>query len=165
MNDWAIPEKQNREGGFCGQTFFYNSPGIFHFFALHLKIPDKGKVDAKRSTTENSTKLCQLHPSEIPRPKTRPPGNSTLFFLLHPSWKLHLVFNLPNSTCYFFDIPGNSISSPHLPVHPPCCFFFSGIAHCQCGSKDETVHGRQEAKPLVILTLLLINGFSDGSLS
>ena len=114
--------KQGR--GVLRTNFFYNSPGIFHFFALHLKIPDKGKVDAKRSTTENSTKLCQLHPSEIPRPKTRPPGNSTLFFLLHPSWKLHLVFNLPNSTCYFFDIPGNSISSPHLPVPPPCCFFF-----------------------------------------
>ena len=29
---------------------------------------------------------------EIPRPKTKTPGNSILFFLGHP-WKFHYVFN------------------------------------------------------------------------
>ena len=33
-----------------------------------------------------------LDPLEIPRPKTKTPGDSTLFFLGH-LWKFHFVFN------------------------------------------------------------------------
>ena len=54
---------------------------------------------------------------EVPRPRTKTPGSSTLFFFGHP-WKFHFIL-LPlqltagNSTCYFFDTPRNrnSISS------------------------------------------------------
>ena len=46
----------------------------------------------------------------------------TIFFLQHP-WKFHFVFKLTpgNSTCYFFESPGNSLSS--TPPPPPCLVF------------------------------------------
>ena len=56
------------------------------------------------STPGYSTHLCYLDPLEIPRPKAKTHGNSTLFFLVTST----------NSTRYFFDTPGNSISSTPL---------------------------------------------------
>ena len=44
------------------------------------------------------------------------------FFLVTPG----------NSTCYFFDTPGNSISSYPYPYSPPVCFF-SGTTQCKEG--------------------------------
>ena len=47
----------------------------------------------------------------------------TIFFLQHP-WEFHFVFKLTpgNSTCYFFQSPGNSLSS--TPPPPPPCLVF-----------------------------------------
>ena len=50
-------QKISNTGGKGGEGFedilFWNLPGIFHLFTLHLEIPDK-----KSSTPEYSTKLC-----------------------------------------------------------------------------------------------------------
>ena len=64
---------------------FENPPGIFHFFTLPMEIPDKTKLNP---VILHKVVLDHL---EIPRPKTKSPGNST-FFIGHP-WKLHFVFN------------------------------------------------------------------------
>ena len=81
--EWAIPEKSQTERGGGG---FENPPGIFHFFTLPQEIPDKKKLNPW------IFHKIVLDPLEIPRPKTKTPGNSTLFFLGHP-WKFHFVFN------------------------------------------------------------------------
>ena len=83
--EWAIPEKSKQEG--LRIYFFENLPGIY--FLLY-----PWKFQAKHSSTPGipqNSGLC-LEPLEISRPKTKTPGNSTLFFLGHP-WKFHFVFN------------------------------------------------------------------------
>ena len=99
-------QKKSRKGGVGLRIYFCeNSPGIFHFFTLPLEIPDKTKLNPL-----NIPQNCiRIDPLEIPRPKTKTHGNSTLFFLGHP-WKFHR-----NST------PGNSISSTR------CLDFFWNI--------------------------------------
>ena len=82
---WAIPEKIQTRGE-LRIYFFENYPGIFHFFTLPLEIPDKTKLSPW------IFHKIVLEPLEIPRPKTKTPGNSTLFFLGHP-WKFHFIFN------------------------------------------------------------------------
>ena len=74
--------------------FFENPHGIFHFFTLPLKIPDK-------KLNPWIFHEIVLDPLEIPRPKTRTLGNYTSFFLvtlgnsalflIHP-WKFHMLF-------------------------------------------------------------------------
>ena len=99
--------KQVRGRGVGLKIFFCeNSPGIFHFFTLPLEIPDKTKLNPWMFHK------IVLDPLEISRPKTKIHGNSTLFFLGHPS-KLHFVFN----SKYY------STSSK-----PPLFGFFSGKA-------------------------------------
>ena len=66
--------------------FYENPPGIFHFFTLAMEIPDKTKLNP------SILHKLVLNHLEIPRPKTKSPGNSTLFFINHP-WKFHFVFN------------------------------------------------------------------------
>ena len=57
-----------------------------------------------------------------PRPKTKTPA-SYAWFLLDLPWIFGSFLLTPrNSTCYFFNTPGNSKSSS------PLFFFFSGIA-------------------------------------
>ena len=73
-------------------------------------------------------------PLETPQNSVSPPwkfqGQKTWSLeILHDffdqPWKFQFVFLTPgNSTCYFFDTPGNSISS----TLPPPVWFFSGIA-------------------------------------
>ena len=108
---WAIPEKK-QTGGL--RTYFYKKPpGTFRFFTLLLEIPDK------------KAPPMVLDPLEIPRPKTKTPGNSMLFFFGSPlEIPLHFHLTPGNSTCYFFDslIP---LEIPYL--HPPPLFdFFLG---------------------------------------
>ena len=85
--EWAIPEKiQTRWGGGGLRIYFFEkNPGIFHFFTLPLEIPDKTKL------TPWIFHKIVLDLLEIPRPKTKTLGNSTLFFLGH-SWKFHMLF-------------------------------------------------------------------------
>ena len=77
--------------------FFENPPGIFHFFTLPLEILDKTKLNPW------IFHKIVLDPLEIPRPKTKTPGNSThiiyflvtlgnstLFLINH--WKFHMLF-------------------------------------------------------------------------
>ena len=66
--------------------FYENPPGIFHFFTLPMEIPDKTKLNP------SILHKLVLNHLEIPRPKTKSSGNSTLFFINHP-WKFHFVFN------------------------------------------------------------------------
>ena len=92
---WAIPEKK-QTGGL--RTYFYKKPpGTFHFFTLLLEIPDK------------KAPPMVLDPLEIPRPKTKTPGNSMLFFFWSPL-EIPLHFQLTS---------GNSTSE-----HPPPLFGF-----------------------------------------
>ena len=81
---WLFQKNPNRGG--LRIYFFEKVPGIFHVLTLPLEIPDKAKLN-----TRIFHKIV-LDPLEIPRPKTRTPEKSTLFFLGHP-WKLHFVFN------------------------------------------------------------------------
>ena len=67
--------------------FYENPPGIFHFFTLPMEIPDKTKLYPWKFLK------IVLDLLEIPRQKTKTPGNFT---------------------CYLFDNPGNSISSTPL---------------------------------------------------
>ena len=79
---WAIPEK-SKQGG-LRVYYFEKTPGIFHFFTLPLEIPDKTKLNP---WIFHKIVLAIL---EISRPKTKTPGNSTLFFLGHP-WKFYFI--------------------------------------------------------------------------
>ena len=96
-------------GGGCltRQIRFWTPPPlrIFHFLLYRWEFPRQSKAQPL-----DIPQNC-VSPWKFPRPKTKSTRNSTLFFLGHP---------LGNSTCYFFDTPGNSISSLTL----PSCFFF-----------------------------------------
>ena len=73
-------------------------------------------------TTGNSAKFCFL-PWKFQGQKTW--SLEILHDFFDQPWKFQFVFLTPgNSTCYFFDTPGNSISS----TLPPPVWFFSGIA-------------------------------------
>ena len=77
----------NRWGrGGVEDILFSTPPGILHFFTLPLEIPNKTKLNP---WIFHKIVLDSL---AIPTPKTKTPGNSTLFFLGHP-WKFHFVFN------------------------------------------------------------------------
>ena len=77
----------SKQGGW-GYTFLKRTPGIFHFFTLPLEIPDKTKVNPGIFLKIVQDSL------EIPRAKTKNPGNSTLFCLGH-TLKFLFVFNEP----------------------------------------------------------------------
>ena len=68
-----------------------------------------------------------LHHLDILRPKTKTPGNSTWYFswspLEIPSW---FKLTPEKSTCYFFNTPGNSISSNLRKI-----FSFSGSSYAE----------------------------------
>ena len=86
MRALGYSRKKKKQGGL--RTYFFENPpaGIFHFFTLPLEIPHKTKLHPWK------IHKIVLDPLEIPRPKIKTPGNSTLFFLGHP-WKFHFVFN------------------------------------------------------------------------
>ena len=78
---WAIPEKTQigGEGGGGGDDKNSgNPPEICHFFTLPLEILDKTELNP---WIFHKILLDLL---EIPRLKTKTPGNSTLFFLDQP---------------------------------------------------------------------------------
>ena len=115
MKAIGLFQKKNQTGGV--EDILEPPLRIFHFFTLPLEILDKTK----------------LHPLEIQQICVRSHGNSKT--KNQDPWKFHIIFSwspleIPfcvllapgNSTCYFFDTPGNPISLT-LPV------FFSGIAH------------------------------------
>ena len=85
-------------------TYFFEKPaGIFRLFTLPMEIRDKTRLHSQK------LHKIMLHPSEILRPKTKTPGNSTLFlisprkihflFLQYP-WKFHIL-NPP--LCFFLE--------------------------------------------------------------
>ena len=94
--------QKKKQGRGVEDTLFWTSLGIFRFLTLPLEIPDKTKLHpiALLETPQNCVAHPQ-HPSEILRPKTKTPGNSTWFFLDHPwnstlflinPWKFDLLF-------------------------------------------------------------------------
>ena len=85
---WAIPGKIQTRGL---RIHFFEpplplAPWNFSFFYFTTQIPDKTRLKPW------IFHKIVLDPLEIPRPKIKTPGNSTLFFLGHP-WKFHFVFN------------------------------------------------------------------------
>ena len=104
---WAIPEKiqTGRGGGFVEDILTWNPPGSFHFFTLPLEIPDKTKLN------HWIFHKIVLDPLKIPRPKTKTPGNSTLFFPGHPSNFHFILINPCKFHILFLWYPGKSISS------------------------------------------------------
>ena len=81
----------NREGG-CWLHAFLKNPWNFSFFFLTSWNSWQNKA---QSWIFHKT---ELNPLEIPRPKTKAPGNSTLSSLGRP-WKFHVVKKepLPNT--------------------------------------------------------------------
>ena len=77
-------KKPQTDGGW-GHALL-KTPLEFLIFFLPLEIPDKTKLHPWK------IHKIVLHAFEIPRPETKTPGTSTLFFLGHP-WKFHFVFN------------------------------------------------------------------------
>ena len=122
---WAVAEKIQKGG--IEDIIFPKPPRNFSFFTLRLEIPDKTKFNP-----------CIFHnivlePLEIPRPKTKTPGNSALLFLGHP-WKFHFVFNwplkIPHAISLIYTWEFHILK---LPPPAPCldffCFFWK--AHLQ----------------------------------
>ena len=113
---WAIAEKIQKGG--IEDILFPKPPRNFSFFTLRLEIPDKTKFNP-----------CIFHkivlePLEIPRPKTKTPGNSALLFLGHP-WKFHFVFNwplkIPHAISLIYTWEFHILK---LPPPAPCLDFF-----------------------------------------
>ena len=86
--------KNPNRGGGLRIYFFENPLDFFNFFTLPLEVPDKTKLNPW------IFHKIVLDPLEIPRPKTKTPGNSTLLlitlgnstsFLINP-WKFHMLF-------------------------------------------------------------------------
>ena len=105
----AIPENIQIRGGRGWGYTFLKSPWNFSFFYLTSKISRQNKAQ----------------PLDIPQNCVRSLRNFKA--KNKDPWKFHIIFSwspfeIPlrfNSTCYFFDTPGNSISSK-----PPCLDFF-----------------------------------------
>ena len=87
------------------KTYFLKSPAPLEFIFLTISTPGY------------TTNFVRSLGNSMPKAKT--PKNSTLFFLGHP-WKFNFYSTTGNSTYYFFDTPGNSISS----TPAPCLDFF-----------------------------------------
>ena len=94
--------------------FFEPVPGIFHFFTLP-------QGNSRQKAPPWKVHRFLLDPVEIPKPKSKTPGNPTLFFLGHP-WKFHFIFNEPLEIPHAISLitAGNSIFST------PCLFVFPG---------------------------------------
>ena len=87
MKAIGLFQKKNQTGGVEDILETYlNLPLEFFIFLLY-----PWKFWTKQSSTPWKFNKFVLGPMEIPRPKTKTPGNSTLFFLGHP-WKFHFVF-------------------------------------------------------------------------
>ena len=85
-NNGLLFQKKNKQDG-LRTYFFKNSPGFFHFLKFLPGNPDKINLHCWKFLK------IVLYLLEIPRPKTKTPGNSVSFFLGHPCWKFHLIFN------------------------------------------------------------------------
>ena len=88
----------------------------FVYLLYPLEIPDKSKLHPWTLWKP------ALHPLEIPRPKTKTPGDSTYFFLGHP-WKLHMLLLWYPREFHILNTPS-----------PPVCFF-SKIIQCKEGEE------------------------------
>ena len=92
-------KKRQIEGRRGWRHTVLKSPGVFHLFTWPLEIPDKSKLHPWRLC-----KTVQHLPWKFQDLKPRPLEIPHNFFLVTPG----------NFTCYFFDTPGNSISSTPL---------------------------------------------------
>ena len=96
------------------RTYFFEPPTleffIFYFNPWNSRQNKPAPLEIPQNCVKSlgNSKAKPLRPLEIPRH----------FFLV----------TLGNSTCYFSDTAGNSISSLSLPLLSPC-LFFSGIAN------------------------------------
>ena len=97
-------QKKPKQGGLQIFFFFWT----VGFLKKLLEIPDK------KFNPQIFYEIV-LNPLEIPRPKTKTLGNSTLFFLGH-TWKFRFVFN------YLLEIPY---------PQPPCLDFFWNSPICK----------------------------------
>ena len=107
-------QKKNQIGE-VKDILFWNPTGIFQFFTLLPKILDKTKL-----LPWKFHKIV-LNPLGIPRPKTKTPGNSTLFFLGNP-WKFYFVFKWPLKIPHAISLILLGIPYPQPPS--PCLVFF-----------------------------------------
>ena len=91
---------RGRWGG--ADILFWKPPGILKFFIYPWKLQTKQSFIPKNFTKLYVTFLLRPKALEIPQ-----------FFLDH-HWKYYVAFIITprNSTCFFFNTHGNSISSP-----------------------------------------------------
>ena len=84
LNIGLFQKKKNRQGGFEGggvgvEDIFFEPPPPSEFLGL-LLYPWKFQKN-KASPLETPQNCVTVHPSEILKPKTKTPGNSTLFLI------------------------------------------------------------------------------------
>ena len=108
-NNNELFQKKKPNRGRVEDILFLNIYRLFYFFTLLLEIPEKTKLLPWKFHR------FLLHPLEIPRPKTKNPGNSTLFFLVHTR-KFHILNPPPPPTSipplfgFFWNSPINKRS-------------------------------------------------------
>ena len=68
------------------EGILFSKPHMEYFVFLHLESPDKTKLHPWKFYK------IVLDPLKIPRPKTKSPENSTLFFIGQPL-KFHFIFH------------------------------------------------------------------------
>ena len=123
-------KKTKQEGGV--ETFFFETLSrIFMFFTLPLENPEITKLHPQK------LHKIVLHPSDILRPKTKTPENSTCFFLIAPRnsalflinpWKFHLLFLQYPWTLHILDRPSFLFAFFWNSLYLTS-FFFSGQYH------------------------------------
>ena len=107
-NNNELFQKKKPNRGRVEDILFLNIYRLFYFFTLLLEIPEKTKLLPWKFHR------FLLHPLEIPRPKTKNPGNSTLFFLVHTR-KFHILnppppTSIPPLFGFFWNSPINKRS-------------------------------------------------------
>ena len=108
---WAIPEKKGEE---LLRTYFSENPLEFFIYLLPWKF-QTNQFSTPGGKCAKPCYICRKIQDQKPRPLE----------IQHNSF----LVTAENSTLYYFDGPGNSISS--TPSPPPLCLFFSGIAQCK----------------------------------
>ena len=85
-------QRKSKQGGGLGYTFLIIPPTFPWNFSFFYFTPGKNFRQQNKAQPLAIFHKIVLDSLEIPRSKTKIPGNSTLFFLCYP-WKFHVVFN------------------------------------------------------------------------
>ena len=116
--EWAIPEKN--QTGELEDILLWKLPWNFSFFYF-----TPGNSRQNKAQPLDIFYCVRSLGLEIPWPKTKIHGNSTLFFLVHP-WKFHFVFNELQEIPCAISLTPLEFPYPQL----PCLDFFLEWPNC-----------------------------------